>query len=287
MPLIKKSSKKAFEHNIKAEVHAGKPVKQSLAIAFDIQRHNKKKKMASGGIVKGQEDDGEPKGMKPGAKDSYSSPAMREYMAGQMPKGSDTEQNSDEHAIPKEEYHGERYAHGGKIEDVEKEDEAHLMSSFPPGSPKMQPQGAYNEEHEKMTSGPMDEANPHTGETEEDMLRRHADEKAAFYRGGPVSDPKDYMGDEESEDEHPASIAEAIMMRKKFADGGMVSSDSNEEGPGTRRDFNIAAKKENYSDSDENFSYSQDGEDGDSRESEEENDHDEDMISKIRKKMRG
>ena len=34
MPLIKSKSKKAFEHNIKAEIHAGKPVKQAVAIAY-------------------------------------------------------------------------------------------------------------------------------------------------------------------------------------------------------------------------------------------------------------
>ena len=34
MPLTKTPSKKAFEKNIKAEVQAGKPVKQAVAIAL-------------------------------------------------------------------------------------------------------------------------------------------------------------------------------------------------------------------------------------------------------------
>lgn len=34
MPLEKSTSKKAFEHNIKAEVKAGKPDKQAVAIAY-------------------------------------------------------------------------------------------------------------------------------------------------------------------------------------------------------------------------------------------------------------
>jgi len=50
MPLIKKPSKQAFEHNIKAEMSAGKPQDQSLAIAYGIKKKNKKK-MASGGEV--------------------------------------------------------------------------------------------------------------------------------------------------------------------------------------------------------------------------------------------
>lgn len=50
MPLEKGKSKQAFEHNIKAEMNAGKPMKQSLAIAYSMK---KKKKMAEGGMAKG------------------------------------------------------------------------------------------------------------------------------------------------------------------------------------------------------------------------------------------
>ena len=38
MPLIKSKSKKAFEKNVKAELAAGKPMKQSLAIAYSVKR---------------------------------------------------------------------------------------------------------------------------------------------------------------------------------------------------------------------------------------------------------
>lgn len=51
MPLMKKASKKAFEHNVKAEMDAGKPQPQSLAIAYSTQRMAKKKHMAAGGTV--------------------------------------------------------------------------------------------------------------------------------------------------------------------------------------------------------------------------------------------
>jgi hypothetical protein len=45
MPLIKKStSKKAFTSNIKAEIKAGKPPKQAVAIAYSEKREAKKKK---------------------------------------------------------------------------------------------------------------------------------------------------------------------------------------------------------------------------------------------------
>ncbi len=49
MPLMKKPSKKAFEHNVKAEINSGRPQDQALAIAYDTQRRAKAKKMAKGG----------------------------------------------------------------------------------------------------------------------------------------------------------------------------------------------------------------------------------------------
>ena len=42
MPLTKSKSEKAFKHNIKAEIAAGKPQKQAVAIAYDVQRRAKK-----------------------------------------------------------------------------------------------------------------------------------------------------------------------------------------------------------------------------------------------------
>jgi hypothetical protein len=43
MPLKKSTSKEAFRQNIKAEVKSGKPVKQSVAIAYAVKREAAKK----------------------------------------------------------------------------------------------------------------------------------------------------------------------------------------------------------------------------------------------------
>jgi hypothetical protein len=43
MPLKKSASKEAFRQNIKAEVKSGKPVKQSVAIAYAVKREAAKK----------------------------------------------------------------------------------------------------------------------------------------------------------------------------------------------------------------------------------------------------
>ena len=45
MPLKKSTSKKAFSSNVKAEMDAGKPQKQAVAIAYSVKRKaNRKKK---------------------------------------------------------------------------------------------------------------------------------------------------------------------------------------------------------------------------------------------------
>lgn len=50
MPLILGKSKEAFNKNVGKEMHAGKPQKQALAIAYNVMRKNRKK-MADGGSV--------------------------------------------------------------------------------------------------------------------------------------------------------------------------------------------------------------------------------------------
>lgn len=44
MPLTKSTSKKAFDKNVGAEVKAGKPIKQAVAIAYSEKREAAKKK---------------------------------------------------------------------------------------------------------------------------------------------------------------------------------------------------------------------------------------------------
>lgn len=43
MPLVKGKSDKAISHNIKAELKAGKPRKQAIAIALSTARRSEKK----------------------------------------------------------------------------------------------------------------------------------------------------------------------------------------------------------------------------------------------------
>lgn len=66
------------------------PAKPSLAVAYDVQRKNKKKKMAKGGMVPGAEDDMEP--------------------ALPMAK-------PDNMRLPEDEIMADHFAHGGEVED--------------------------------------------------------------------------------------------------------------------------------------------------------------------------
>lgn len=43
MPLKKSPSKEAFRKNVKAEIDAGKPAKQAVAIAYSVKRESAKK----------------------------------------------------------------------------------------------------------------------------------------------------------------------------------------------------------------------------------------------------
>ena len=47
MPLIKSTSKRAFEKNIGTEVRAGRPIKQAVAIAYSEKREAAKRKKKS------------------------------------------------------------------------------------------------------------------------------------------------------------------------------------------------------------------------------------------------
>jgi hypothetical protein len=44
MPLVKSGSKAAFRKNVKAEMKAGKPQKQAVAIAYSVKRRAQGKK---------------------------------------------------------------------------------------------------------------------------------------------------------------------------------------------------------------------------------------------------
>lgn len=108
MPLIQGKSKKSFEKNVKAEMDAGKPQKQSLAIAFSVQRKNKPKKMAYGGMARDTQEPAVP--MKKA--DDMRLP-KEDYMGDKAYGGPDPERKPDDKRLPEDEYMADHFAKGG------------------------------------------------------------------------------------------------------------------------------------------------------------------------------
>jgi hypothetical protein len=289
MPLVNSPSKKAFKKNVEVEMESGKPQKQSLAIAFSVQRKNKRK-MAHGGPVKAgrpggeSENTNEPK-IHPGANGQYEAPPAKEFMAKKFPTGSATPQNSGSHAPGKVQYMGKEAAdplfmaeggvacahcqgtgmYGGMSENT---NEPHLE----PGAT-----GHYSAVKKEMYDGDKEQGgfNPHES-------YKHPSEE-------------EYMDDRMPAYAHGGSIAERIRSEQKFKsldeegniddpfDNGEGISQFQEEGPAVRQKYNSYARNYNQGD-DRQISKQPMESKGDEREEESENKQD--RVGAIRKKLK-
>lgn len=249
MPLL--PGKKNIGKNIEKEEMAGKPKAQSLAIALNVARKNKRKKMAQGGSVKdtaaGEDrpmpdsryDDSHQvsrnSGKKPPHDDSMTStPERKQASQGvSISLSTPSERGSDSLA---------------ERQKKAKQMEADMDMSMSPASPEEQPSESMDEDMHAGDAASPDEVDPHSGESEQDMMRRHAMERAKFSDGGRV----DMDMDDEMGEDRPATMAEAIMrkrsMRKRFADGGMVDLEENsKEQKNNEDDYSFdALMKESY-----------------------------------------
>jgi hypothetical protein len=140
-----------------------------------------------------------------------------------------------------------------------------------------------------MRSGDPSEVSPHTGETEQDMMRRHAMERASFASGGEVTNPK--LQQSHLEPDESDSLVQEIMkgrQRKKMADGGQVDLEGNSEEDLNNEDQMSyqAGGKEQYDLRQLNKQPMDSNEDGDSREEDEENINDKSDVEQIRRKMK-
>lgn len=90
-------------------------------------------------------------------------------------------------------------------------------------------------------------------------------------------------------DEHYGSIADAILKKKRMAEGGMVGDDSEETpaSPSPYDDDNAAAVKKELYDTDQLEAQPEDSNEiGDAAEEDDEDDHDASMVDKIRRKAK-
>lgn len=302
MPLIKKPSKKAFEHNMKAEMHAGKPKDQSLAIAYSVKR--KSKKMAEGGTVSASDEkrpmpDQKANDAKDVSQNSGKKPAKDDSMTSQ-PERKQSMKGMKTTAI-KHPSMVQSPVFKARLRDQEDD----LMDSAKPNQgPQEQPPMADNEEDAKK-SGPDIPAlhmkkmanggavsmaaaeedgvmHPEGLESDNDQMRPSEDEYMAshFAEGGVI---------QEEEIEHAASIAAAIMakMKRAYAEGGEVDLMSNhEEEPNNEDQMSFEAlKKENYNSSNLDVEQPEDS-NTISPEHDPEDVDDKDIVKAIRHKMK-
>lgn len=215
MPLEHGKSKKAFEHNLKAELHAGKPKDQSLAIAYSVKRKAKSpKKMADGGPVSAKtesrpmpetEANDHHDVARAGAKKALTqsswtdSPTMKQSMSKGM-----SQPISHPKMVPTNAFSTRLYNKEGKLEDSAK-----------PSNPKDQPEADMNEKGPNR-KGPM---------SHDLKLKMMA--KGGMLPAGSEDDMVEHpAGLEEDDDE--MSPAESEFMAGKvpmLADGGDVDED--------------------------------------------------------------
>lgn len=119
MPLMQGKSKKAVSKNIETEMSAGKPQKQSIAIALAVQRKNKKK-MALGGAVEGPNHSGKQHDREPGQpakKADDSRLPDSETMIDRWSAGSPPARKPDDSRPPMDSYMADHFAEGGEVSD--------------------------------------------------------------------------------------------------------------------------------------------------------------------------
>ncbi len=196
MPLIKGKSPKAFEHNIKAEIHAGKPQPQALAIAYSVKRKAGKKKYAQGGMVKDESAKTEKRPMP----DEAHNDAMEESHNRGM-KAAHQDQMLDNPTVAQARRPSRVPLSSPKIigsdafsvrtrEDIDKE--KHLETSAAPASPKDPAKMGMSEQDNKQGKSP-------------DMTKPHTTRKA-YAKGGMINEEVPFSESEEDHDEHPAGL---------------------------------------------------------------------------------
>jgi hypothetical protein len=286
VPLIKSKSQKAMSENIATEMHAGKPQKQAIAIAYAVKR-KAPKKMAEGGSVKSEarpmpdqkhNDRVEiahqetPKAIKesqmlsrPDIKQDAPrrTPSLKNPQPLKMSKmvAADSPFKVLDRKLQDEEMRLQMLAKGGMINE-----EVSMKRA---------------EEDEEPSMSPIKESYMSPSE-EEIMDNEHMAPMLA--EGGDVHD---IDPDEDVEDERHDSLAAAIMAkRRKFAEGGQVDLDLNamEQPNGYYKRNEDAALKENYDEEIDSLHQPEDSNEiGDEREHSAEDKMD--MVSAIRRRM--
>lgn len=313
MPLIKGKSKQAFEHNIKAEMAAGKPQDQALAIAYDVKRRAARKKMAKGGM---------PKEAHQGGIDEVIPDKGWGKIIIMKAEGGEVEQHNPIKDMPKMKSkklnqrpikHPKMVSQGIYKTKLEEEMMAHGGDVSPSHDEGESKAHELNEERPDR-QGPelSDKEKPHSEQSlQEREASKHPkskDSNPAMRRSSQMELEHEMMEQplDEAELEHASSIAAAVMARRrKMAKGGEIlsedsiysdDSDQVDLSRNAQEDANMedrlsfdALRKENYSESDALDQLDQPMDSnlhGDEEEKASENDHSKSIADRVRSRMK-
>jgi hypothetical protein len=251
MPLIKSKSKKAFQKNMEAEMSAGKPQKQSLAIAYSVKR--KSKKAAGGSVASGSRDMNMADGgaisakseKRPMPNDLHDDQVMESH--NRSKKALIDDQWSDNPTVKQSQSNNGRMvkpiksprmvgsdAFSVRSRDMH-DDEANMGNRLPPESDLAQPVKRDDErDAKKMGKGP-DMAQQHDNgkspynkaiedQYSQDIAQANMKKAQSYAEGGPVMEPEDHD--------------EQLMERRDESDLMDDESPSEDEGDDEARSLN-------------------------------------------------
>jgi len=251
MPLMPGKSRKAFNHNVKVEMEAGKPQKQALAIAYHQKR---KKKYAKGGPIKNESAASEARPMpserdkdsRMVARNDHKKPLVESDMTSrpdikQARKGLKTTPIKHPKMVPStgftaklrsqedDQMESMRPNNGAQRQPSEMYDEAGAdrKGPVPPTQKKFAKGGKINEAVSFEDAEDDNAEHPDDLEMDDDQMRPDEDDymsdqdEAMYADGGLV--------DEEREEMEDASIAAACMSKRRMARGGKILSEDSME----------------------------------------------------------
>lgn len=222
MPLLKSKSKEAFSHNVKAEMNAGKPQKQAVAIAYSM-----KEKHAKGGEISMDIQSKEHQLNKAAEEherscsDCYAKGGVVCPMSPKHPSMSEGELSADAKGLAK-------YAKGGMVDSDSDEDSAASSGGAIPESPLEQKRRALNAkskayENSRPDSLGENSSNPPVGDDQDADHLEMLDGEEAILSG---------LGEKRSladEALYRKSSKSDLYSDQKYAMGGSVKGDEKEE----------------------------------------------------------
>ncbi len=216
MPLKHGKSQKAFEENVRTEMKSGKPQDQALAIAYSVKRKAQRKRMQEGGKISEKSEKPKEKSLMESARDLYRDQAAKGNLGDPLRQQEERRRWNDSHAKDRE---GRNIlAEGGQVTEASKKG-----GKFPLKHPTVMKGNTFSTRLRDQEDDLQSTASVNEGPQEQPP--KMYDEEEADKSGPSVpaldmkmmADGGSVQPEDEAEEEHHASVAAAIMARRKEA----------------------------------------------------------------------